>query len=148
MAKPVSKSKQLPGPGPGLDRAEFRARIEYEDGLLSSRTNIFLVLNGLAAVAADTDAADAARFSLIATILVTNVLWLVCGIQTRTVIKALTRRYVVEFNDPIDRIVRQVLQWWPPIAMPTDILGVYVPTIALLGWLVPVAAPMLCGLLA
>lgn len=116
----------------------LRGRIEHEDSLLGSRTNIFLVVNGLGAVAIGLDGAPPVVVALMLTAV--NILWLVCALQSRCAIRAVTILYFQkkstgEISDPADDAIRGALRWVPRNGYSSDILGLWMPTLVLLGWI-------------
>ena len=122
--------------GPCHEAELLRERINREDGLLNSRTSIFLLLNGLAAVAV-ADLATATNCCWLASLVavVVNLLWFYCSRQCLKVLAAVTRCYLkVAKDDPVEELVQKVLgshHFWRP----NTILGVYLPGLAVVSWL-------------
>jgi hypothetical protein len=123
--------------GQPVEAGLLRERITREDGLLNSRTSIFLVLNGLAAVAATNLGKNTNHYCWLASALavVVNLLWFYCSRQSLRVLAAVTRCYLkVASNEPVEKLVQQVLgshHLWRPSA----ILGVCLPGLAVVSWL-------------
>lgn len=59
------------------DVEQFRHRVEYEDGLLNTRTNLVLTLNGLGAVAVGLALPPQARLLIAALMIIIDVCWIV-----------------------------------------------------------------------
>ena len=70
-----------------------RARREYEDSLLNSRSSLFLAVNGLGAIAVGLVDELAARVTIAVVVILLNGFWLLCGFQSWKVIKGLTIKY-------------------------------------------------------
>lgn len=116
------------------DWKRCRARIEHEDSLLNNRTNLFLVVNGLGAVAVGLTSDNPSDIVMVVVIILANILWIIGSSQTTAVLKALTTEYINWANDPIDDIVRKSMKPWPRWMRNTSILGRYIPIIVTLGW--------------
>src|SRR5207248_1032196 len=58
------------------DAQSFRKRVEYEDSVLTARTNIVLTFNGLSAVAVGLSLPGATRLILAIIMVVINLLWI------------------------------------------------------------------------
>ncbi len=115
-----------------------RARREYEDGLLNSRSNLFLVLNGLGAVALGlTSDHHSAQVAFCLAIIGMNTLWMVCGIQSWLVIRALTLKYFeLVPDDSIDDLVYATLgkKKWQVWIRPTNIMALFLPVLLQMAW--------------
>ena len=116
------------------DWKRCRARIEHEDDLLNSRTNLFLVVNGLGAVAVDLTSDKPSDIVMVVVILLANLFWIIGSSQSVSVIRALTDEYIDGADDPIDRVVRKSMRSWPKWMKNTSILGIYIPFIVTIGW--------------
>lgn len=123
-------------PSSPIDWVKYRARIEFEDGLLNERVNVFLVLNGLGAGALGLSKEYTVQIMIAIVVIAVNLLLWLCTFQTVLVIRNLTSEYILSANDPIDDRVRQTMKRWPRKIRPTYILGVWLPLVLLLGWLV------------
>ena len=118
-------------------RDRLRHRLEHEGRLLNSRTNMFLVANGLGAVALGLGGVPGA--AVLVVLVVANGLWFLCGLQTRSAIRSLTLLYFAEKKtghicDPVDDAVREGLRWVPRNCHTTDILGVWMPLLVTGAW--------------
>jgi hypothetical protein len=117
---------------------QLRHRIEQEDELLNARTNIFLVMNGLAAVAVGIDSRSGGRLLVCIITCFINILWLLCALQSRQVLKYVTKDMLRCFpNHPVERIVQDALgdhHWMRP----TTILAIYIPGLVTIGWIVAI----------
>jgi hypothetical protein len=116
------------------DWERCRARIEHEDNLLNNRTNLFLVVNGLGAVAVGLTTDKSSDIVMVLVILLANVFWIIGASQTASVLKALTTEYIKGANDPIDEVVRKSMRRWPRWMRNTSILGRYIPYVVTIGW--------------
>jgi hypothetical protein len=117
---------------------QLRHRIEREDELLNARAGVFLVLNGLTAVAAGVSQPAASRFLVCIVSAVINALWLLCSLKSRAVLKAVTVYMLKRFPEhPLEKIIQTALGPWQSIR-PTTILSIYIPALVTLGWLVAV----------
>lgn len=115
---------------------KLRRRIEHEDGLLNARVNIFLVLNGLGAASFGLSKSYAAQIVIAVVVLTVNLLLWLCTLQTALVIRNLTTEYIHDADDPIDKCVRHSLKWLPRRLRSTFILGVWLPLVLFLGWII------------
>ena len=141
-------------------KKEIWARIEHEDKLLSSRTNIVLVLNGLAAVAISQPVAPKGIIVILITII--NALWTICAREARKVIFALiyefnglgatkseeirkrtTRKTIIKHTEAIKKIkllfklflhCKEVEEEYR--ISPTEFVSEYIPWILLIGWII------------
>ena len=115
------------------EKHELRRRIEYEDGLLNTRTGIFLVANSLLGVANQLNA----DVVLVGFAIVICALWLIVGYKHFRIIGALTRSSLkaLEHNggDPVETIVQNASRIWLPFR-PTNVLSLWLPIIALVAW--------------
>ncbi len=116
------------------DWSRCRARIEHEDNLLNNRTNLFLVVNGLGAVAVGLTSDKSSDIVMAIVISLANIFWIIGSSQTVSVLKALTTEYIKGADDPIDYIVRKSMHPWPRWIRNTSILGRYIPIIVTIGW--------------
>lgn len=130
MSEPLSPVKEW-------DR--FRNRIEHEDGLLNTRVNIFLVLNGLGAASLGLSKTYAAQIIISVVVIIIDLLLWLCTAQTAFVIRDLTSEYVRDANDPIDKRVRRAIKWVPIGLRPTSILGLWLPLVLFIGWIIGLA---------
>lgn len=121
---------------PIKDWDKCRKRIEHEDGLLNARVNIFLILNGLGAASLGLSKAYAAQVVITVVVLIVNLLLWLCTLQTALVIRSLTTEYIHDADDTIDRRVRHSLNWLPRRLRSTFILGVWLPLVLFLGWVI------------
>lgn len=121
------------------DAETFRNRIEYEDELLNSRTNIILTMNGLAAVAAGLSLSGPARLSIAIIMISVNVLWIPRALEASKFIGALVGRMKESKSSaPIDEVFRWDLVHRPKRMGTTVFVAVVVPSLLLLGWIVGV----------
>lgn len=116
------------------DWERCRARIEHEDNLLNNRTNLFLVVNSLGAIAVGLTTDKSSDIVMVVVILLANVFWIIGASQTTSVLKALTTEYINGANDPIDAVVRRSMRRWPRWMRNTSILGRYIPHVVTIGW--------------
>ena len=116
------------------DWKRLRSRIEHEDNLLNSRVNLFLVVNGLGAVAIGQTLSKPADIVMISVILFANLLWIIGCSQSVAVLKNLTTVYINGAEDQIDDIVRDSMHIWPRGMRNTSIFGRYLPFIVTIGW--------------
>jgi len=117
------------------DPGAYRSRVEYEDQLLNSRSSIFLVVNGLGAVAVGLAPAVAAKLAITIVVVLINLLWVICVYQSFRFIRALSMRYRdLVPEDPIETLREETLgpRYW---IRPTNILGIYIPVLVLVSWL-------------
>jgi len=121
-------------PGPTYD--ELRHRIEREDELLNARIGIFLVVNGLSAVAMGTGCRLLGQVLLAAVSLSVNALWLVCSCKSRKVLKALAVDLLTRYPaHPVEKIVQEALGKCQ-LLRPTTILACHLPLIVTVSWLI------------
>lgn len=115
------------------DKHALRQRIEYEDGLLNTRTGIFLVANSLLGVANQLRP----DVILVGFSCVISALWLIVGYKHFRVIGTLTRSYLTVLEkihgDPVEKLVQDACKIWLPFR-PTNVLSLWLPTIALVAW--------------
>ncbi len=113
---------------------QLRHRIEREDDLLNARTNIFLVLNGLAAVAVGIDTGMSGRLIISIVSCLANILWLMCSIRSLQALKILAEELAKQRPDhPIEKIVQKALgknRWLRPSPM----LSLYLPFLVIGAW--------------
>jgi hypothetical protein len=114
---------------------QFRRRIEYEDKLLNSRTNIVLTLNGLAAVAANFSQSIAVRLCISLVIMTVDALWLVCAVDARWLITKLTERLKQSNETPADEVFRYKIQKGRTRISSTRFICIILPILLLLGWI-------------
>ena len=138
----------------------IRRRIEYEDTLLNSRTNIVLVLNGLAAVAITQ--ARGPKLLIVFIITIINMLWIVCAREAQKVIFNLSTELNKLGLPPDEKIRKQTTERkiiTPLLAItkinilwklfwrckdvrdeyrisPTQYISEYIPWILLIGWVI------------
>ena len=117
---------------------QLRARIEKEDQLLNARTGIFLVTNGLTSVAAAIGIEQKPIGKiLVATAIVTlDVLWLLCSLQSRKVLRALAIEILPPKcpEHPVEKVVQEALGN-NHFIRPTTIIAVLLPLLAIAAWL-------------
>jgi hypothetical protein len=115
----------------------LRDRIAREDDLINARTNIFLVLNGLGAVAVGLGSNPGAKYLISFVGVVINVLWIVVSIQCLVIVFRLTKKLIDMGNDedPAEKIVQSTLGK-TLVLRPNAVLNVYIPLILLGGWIV------------
>lgn len=118
-----------------FDKRVFRARIEHEDNLLNQRTALFLTANGLGAVAVGIGSPGGGFALFISIASIVNVLWILCGVQSVLVLKGLTAIYIEQTNDPVDQLVRRSITSFPIALNPSNLLGLYLPVVIFIGWL-------------
>lgn len=114
----------------------IRAKIMHEDTLFNARTNIFLVLNGLGAVAMGlNNINDNGRLLICVLGALLNSHWFFCSRQSLKVLSGLTKSLrIITPDDPIDKLVQRLLgknQW----ARPTTIICVYLPLNISIAWI-------------
>lgn len=113
---------------------QLRHRIEREDDLLNARTNIFLVLNGLAAVAVGIDTGMSGRLIISIVSCLANILWLMCSIRSLQALKVFAEELAKQRPDhPIEKIVQKTLgknHWLRPSPM----LSLYLPFLVIGAW--------------
>ncbi len=114
----------------------LRERINREDALLNSRTNIFLLLNGLAGIAVTNLKAHSDYYWLVSLLAVLiNTLWFYCSRQCLRVLAAVTRSLLkVASEEPVEKLVQDVLGACH-FGRPNTILGIYLPGLAVISWL-------------
>ncbi len=122
-----------------IDPVRCRARIEHEDGLLNQRTGLFLTANGPGSVAVGLIPSAAADLVLVLVVIIANILWLLAGVQTVCALRGLTTIYIAKANDRVDGIVRNSLAWAPRWLNVSNILGLHIPLIVTVGWIVGLA---------
>ena len=112
----------------------YRERIEHEDGLLNSRTGIFLVPAGLLITALSVATTEPLKTLICAVGFLTACIWWVCVWQSWLVIRSLTKAYLKEVADnPVEVVVKAALIG-PGILRPTDLLARVLPAIFFLAW--------------
>jgi len=121
----------------------IRSRIRLEDQLLNSRTTIFLATNGLWIAAVGLSKEIPLRVAIAALSIVVSVIWVVCGLQSRNVIRELTKRNLNESSED-EKIVRESL--WKPswYTSPTDLLAIVLPRLFLLIWIFLIVWMFVC----
>ena len=114
---------------------DVRKRIETEDALLNTRTQIFLVLNGLLITALGAAGQSEPLKLLIALLgLVVCVPWVLCAHQSWKVIRDLTIA-ITSDPGPIERIVQNAL-FKPGWKRPTDLLARFLPRVFVAVWVI------------
>lgn len=112
-------------------------RIRREDDLVNARANIFLVLNGLGAVAISLGGTASSK-QLIAIVGISiNVLWFIISVQCLLILFTLTKCLIdlgLE-EDPSEKIVQSTLGR-SLIFRPNAILNLYIPGIITAAWIV------------
>lgn len=112
----------------------LRARIEYEDSLLNSRTGIFLTANGLFGVAINLKE----EWTLILFALGISILWFVVGRKQHRIIKGLTVALLGQLKDSDEDFVENIVQDESDTNLflrPTNILCLWLPSLAVLAWI-------------
>jgi len=125
----------------------LRRRIEYEDGLLNTRTTIFIATNGLLLAAIGLGATGVLSYAISGLGLFVSVMWFLCGRRSLNILRKLTKEYLgqgrsdVEDGDTlakIEKIVQDALgsHGW---RRPTALIARGLPIVFLAGWMVIVA---------
>lgn len=127
-------------PDAPIDWDKYRKRIEHEDGLLNARVNIFLVLNGMGAVALGVSKSETAMLTIAIITLAINIMLGLCTLQSAQVIRDLTLEYIHHAKDPIDNCVRKTLKKYPRKLLPNVILGMWLPLLLCVGWFMGIVA--------
>lgn len=116
------------------DIKRLRQRVEYEDDLLNTRTNIVLTLNGLMAVAASLSLPHPAQLVAPLVIITIDILWIVCAFDARHFIHSLTAVIQDSGKAPIDEKLRKTFQTGRFRIGSTRFLSVIIPTLLVIGW--------------
>ena len=112
----------------------LRQRIAAEDGLLNSRTGLFLFPNGLLAAAVGVASDDALRFYLSLLGFSVTLIWFLAALQSWLVIRALVIALISHpDDDPVEAIVQKALFPWHPFR-PTNLLAFWLPGLFLVAW--------------
>jgi hypothetical protein len=112
----------------------FRRRVEYEDVLLNTRTNIVLTLNGLVAVAASFTHSVPIRLSIVVVIIISNILWLWCALDARWFISKLSEELRRSNEIPADEAFRHKVQEGRLRIGTTRYMSTYLPGLLLVAW--------------
>jgi hypothetical protein len=123
-----------------LEEAEqFRRRVEYEDGLLISRTNLVLTLNGLGAVAVALTLPSKARLLIAVVMIIIDVFWIACAIDAWRFIRKLTQAVKQAEVVPSAEAFRYEAQRGRFRISPTLFVSIIVPFLILVAWIVGLA---------
>ena len=118
---------------------DFRERVKVEDGLLMSRSNIVIAINGLAAVAVTQPLPSLIRFVLGLAIVLIDARWIVCARQANLFIRALNdSQRDAEHASPSERFRHEVQSKFH-ISV-THFMSVEVPLFMLAAWLLGIIA--------
>jgi hypothetical protein len=138
----------------------FRKRIEFEDGLLNSRTSVFLIVNSLWLAAIGIGIDQNLRLGVVVFGLIVSLIWLICSLQSFLVIRGLTKVYLTliktggtfyaddivqnQLSRPkwifvknpnrlkgIRRTLKRIRLW----LRPTNLLAVWLPGLFLIAWI-------------
>jgi len=116
---------------------QLKNRIQREDDLVNARINIFLVLNGLGAVAVSLSVSPGSKYLISLVGVAVNVLWIILSIQCLIIIFRLTKKLIdlgIE-EDLAEQIVQSALSK-TIMFRPNAILLIYIPFIILSAWVV------------
>src|SRR5205085_1452792 len=113
------------------ESAQFRRRVEYEDGLLNSRTNLVLTLNGLGAVAVGLTLPPKARLLIAVVMIIIDVCWIMCAIDAWSFIRELTQAMKQSNAVPPDEAFRYEVQHRRFPISPTLFVSIIVPSLIL-----------------
>ena len=120
-----------------MECEKLRRRIEYEDGMLNTRTTIFLVATTVWLPAAGIGALAAVQSYIVSAGLVLSVVWAICGFHSWRVIAALTVIYIDECSgDEVDKEVRKRLPSRKAYRFlsPTNLLALLLPGFFVICW--------------
>ena len=127
----------MPADDPKLDPAALQARIDAEDALLNTRTQIFLV--PLSVLVGALGVAGTVSLKLCVSVLglLVTVFWIMCSLQSWQVIKRLTVAKLTNENNgdgdaPVEKTAQEAL--WRVGLRPTDVLAVMMPGVFLAVW--------------
>ena len=128
------------------DAERFRRRIEYEDALLNTRTDLVLTINGLAAVAVSLSLPPFIRGIVAVIIIVIDLLWIPRALEASRFISALSGR-LKESPDttPSDEVFRWDVVYRPKRIGTTKFIAVVIPFLLLIGWSIAVGYVLLSG---
>lgn len=121
------------------DAEQFRRRVEYEDGLLNTRTNLVLTLNGLGAVAVALALPPPARLLIAALMIIIDVCWIVCAIDSLWFIRELTQALKHSDAKPADEAFRYEVQQGRFRIRPTLFVSIIMPLLILVAWIIGLA---------
>lgn len=113
----------------------LRDRIRWEDNLINERMNIFLVVNGLGAVAVGIGSSSGNKCLIALVGVAVNILWIVLSIQCLRISFRLTKHLVKLGLDPVELIVQSTLGACL-LLRPNAILLIYIPLIIQSAWVV------------
>ena len=130
---------------PKFEWGEFRKRIEYEDAQLATRVNVFLVFNALAAATFSLATNSGTRLMTSAVVVIANLLLCLLTVQTAWLVRCLTTEYMRNANDPIDARVRRHLRWAPRLFRSNFILGIWLPLVILVAWVIGLVLTITSG---
>lgn len=118
------------------DVAAYRRRVEYEDGLLNSRTNTVLTLNGLGAIAIGLPLSYGSHVSLVLVVIIIDALWLYCAFEASRFITAF-KKEIKAAGDiaPADERFRYEIFGEHYRLSPTKYVAIIIPALLLTGWL-------------
>ena len=113
-----------------------RERIRDEDSLLNTRTNIFLIVNGIGLVAVGLNKPMISPLLLCLLMAFIDLLWFLCSRQSLALLSALTKLLrSVDPDDAVEGLIQGILgggrKHW---IRPTTILAVYLPLFKLTFW--------------
>ena len=117
----------------------YRRRVEYEDGLLNARTNLVLTLNGLGAVAVALALPPMARLLIAALMIIIDVCWITCAIDTWRFIRELTLAVKGVDAKPPDEELRYKMQQSRFRISPTKFVSIIMPLLILFAWIAGLA---------
>jgi hypothetical protein len=117
------------------DAKLFRSRVQAEDTLLNSRTQIVLQLNGIAAVVMGLPAPTEAKSVAIAIILFLDLGWIVCAIDANHLMRRFTKRVMESNAAPADESFREAVQKGRFRFGTTRFMSVWLPVLLFFGWL-------------
>ena len=114
-----------------------RDRIAIEDSLLNSRSTLFLAINGIWVTAigiGNTHKYMSLSISILG--FVFSLMWLLCSIQSKRVIVTLNENNLENNQDDKIEMLIENLLFKIKAFRPTEIIGVWLPCIFILFWLI------------
>lgn len=116
---------------------KLKERIQYEDNLVNQRTNIFLVLNGLGAVAVGIGSTADGKYLITLLGVILNGLWIILSFQCLVIIFRLTKTLIdLGIDDDIPERIVQMTLGRSLVFRPDAILNIYIPLIITGAWVV------------